>query len=830
MDPLSNVNENIDPTTSPSTLNKPFSPSTPTSIQRSTPLHRRFLQKVAMSPATRPHSPMREKSNTTAKGRESPTKGRDSPTKQQLEVGQNGFYFTCELPMSKVTPKKIGTPDTATPRSRTSSPIKEMSSKKGVPSRRASPTRQTPSKARPTSPLKNISTPTDRKPVSPLKNTPKSTIGRSPEKSTPAKVFSTPFQKTATPDPTKRAQGIKVSPTKSIKLASKFTQKCSSTPTPILRIPPECLKDVTKKEVADAVRNAPAISGSTNLTSSTTYEHAIEAHRVKPTREKSFNIGDLMVGLKEYTSKPRDAEEFARGEANMSGPPTPLRRAAEKLQLATVVTIPHESYSKRPNVLEEPQPPESAHEVVASNQVALPIRTRQLPLQCSPLPFTSSGSETEQEEVISPSKTQTKRQVSHQEKSNVPRPTPMRAGTDLVIIHAMQENMDKMQQSLRSSFGPTLAQHDTANSNSYEFPAMSSTGLDSTRDTPITSRPKRTLIQTASDTSACSSASSVRASMLMKPKHHSGAVTPSATRKPHRPHVGQTPTQARMELLATLKEPHTTEWLEETRGGTVSSALVVPTVTPKKTKPFRGGIPRSARQSVFDSPAPSKAPSTPKVPTTSRKSLYTTPHPTNTHHLAQDKTSNPPYDPKLDPRPCEQKFASAIDIADRVAEWNSEDRKKAVAASPRTRMKEKTPKRVKFTGKESHTPTGSPTRCTSPGKLSSPVKPPQPHSQPTPRTAKLKTPTAPPKTPFPKKTLASRLHTSHPRTPENTRLPILDRNALRTPSKAIVTSLDAAIDRKIEEDARSGREFTPSGNRVRDLLEANKGGGSGLGR
>jgi hypothetical protein len=45
-----------------------------------------------------------------------------------------------------------------------------------------------------------------------------------------------------------------------------------------------------------------------------------------------------------------------------------------------------------------------------------------------------------------------------------------------------------------------------------------------------------------------------------------------------------------------------------------------------------------------------------------------------------------------------------------------------------------------------------------------------------------------------------------------------DPNALRTPSKEIQSALDRAIDAKIAEDARSGREFTPSGNRISDLL------------
>jgi hypothetical protein len=51
-----------------------------------------------------------------------------------------------------------------------------------------------------------------------------------------------------------------------------------------------------------------------------------------------------------------------------------------------------------------------------------------------------------------------------------------------------------------------------------------------------------------------------------------------------------------------------------------------------------------------------------------------------------------------------------------------------------------------------------------------------------------------------------------------------DPNAFRTPSKEIESSLDRAIDEKIEEYAKSGKEFTPSGNRVKSLLEAREKG------
>lgn len=80
-------------------------PKTPTPADKSTRLHRKFLRKVKNPNANNnmASSPAQTPPRTRTP---SPSKGRQSPTKQNLEIGQNGFYFSCELPMSKVTPKK----------------------------------------------------------------------------------------------------------------------------------------------------------------------------------------------------------------------------------------------------------------------------------------------------------------------------------------------------------------------------------------------------------------------------------------------------------------------------------------------------------------------------------------------------------------------------------------------------------------------------------------------------------------------------------------------------------------------------------------------------
>jgi hypothetical protein len=138
---------------------------------------------------------------------------------------------------------------------------------------------------------------------------------------------------------------------------------------------------------------------------------------------------------------------------------------------------------------------------------------------------------------------------------------------------------------------------------------------------------------------------------------------------------------------------------------------------------------------------------------------------------------------------------------------------------------------------ESTTPDGSPAKILTPVKVpastrTSKVVPPTKDvksrlsTKPSaPSTPKSKPSVLAPKTPAPgpRNTAAVnnlRQPITAAKTPVSRRIPVLDRNATRTPSKAIVSSLDRAIDRKIADDARSGLEFTPGGNRLMDLLDA----------
>ncbi|KAF1937686.1 hypothetical protein EJ02DRAFT_48934 [Clathrospora elynae] len=460
-----------------------------------------------------------------------------------------------------------------------------------------------------------------------------------------------------------------------------------------------------------------------------------------------------------------------------------------------------------------------------------------------------------------------------------------RIGTDPSVLLAMRKEMVSVESSMRRSSGidPSFC----GPLNMGELPAMSDNFF--VRDqwdvrspgvvgTPTSSR---THSRTNSD---IPSIGTVRASMEMSAQHRAGltdvSITPSWSPK------GQIPSHSWREKILDAKEvdaEHRGTEIITTPGTPFSRAMSAVSVKPVKsaTAPAvtlrkRATAPRAttmpSRSNVHNSPArqaPSAVPAKTKigataVPRTARKSIVSSapkptaapaskppflrPRPSHIQKLALPVKPKP-ADPSTDPRPYEQKFVSAVAIADRVAEWNSEDRKKAksphlvkTANNPTkapTKMKSflRKPSKIglKVELKESFTPEGSPTKPLSPIKdsdlppsIKGPAYPPPyfegtttPKHSPSPKPGIPSPRIRAPKTPGPRNPAVTRLKQAAAlKTPVSHLIPILDRNALRTPSKTIVSSLDKAIDAKIAEDARSGKEFTPSGNRVSDLLDA----------
>lgn len=871
------------PPTSPDTCDTtPPAPSTssPREKATATPLYRRFLKVVTMSPATTPQSPSREKRNSPLKNNESPiwgrgvpTNGRASPTKQKLEVGLNGFHFTCELPMSKVTPKKDtrGTPKRDSPSSvKMDGALVDVGAvaKKG-----------TPSKAPIGSPLRKPATPgTTRSPKpatvrSPKKDTPvkrrlfgtpmqsreiaNGQVNRASKPSTPVKALPcTPLRKVATPDPANHVGSAKISPTKSIKMASTYLHGLPSES----KTPPT-VKDQQESNAETTTTSEGQFPDATVLLKANQSSASAEparTSRFKTPRSISTDIGSLMANhhvRKHDGGSPRHPMDI-----NTSAPPTPLRHAARRLDVAPIIRYTKEHKALTSDVLAttylEPRSDSVAEEHVGdsvrtalrttiqereegSNVGKRPLKSPTTVLD-SPVivtphtkgatyqypPLLSSPSEPEPDPKPTPLCQANKKYVQFQ--SQEPFTTPAKptfakthrpVGTDPNVFLAMHQEMNSLKQLLSSSLGVPYTFPSYGPANEFELPVMANPALESAQRTRGT--PKRTTSSLSNkSTSTNSSMSTVRASMLMNPK--APDATPRSTTKARWLYTKVTPAQARRRELGVTKKtgakqatgtvtsmkPRLTSALAHKSAAT---PLAKPRNLPKATSPMKtpaksnsqpastrtktsatlakpilkpgvAGNSRSMRKSTLDPPKPA-------VPYRSTRKLLAAPRP-----LATPKATKVPYDPSTDPRPYEKKFASAVDIADRVAGWKSGDKNDNINKQTYSKPNSK----VKVTEEEeSHTPAGSPTKLPSHALSSAPTKPSTPISK---RTA-AKGPTAVLRTPrrLPKITPLRKLA---PRTPALRQ--IMDPNAFRTPSKDIESSLDNAIDRKIEEDRRRG--------------------------
>ncbi|KAJ4372945.1 hypothetical protein N0V83_003236 [Neocucurbitaria cava] len=779
-----------------------------------------------MSPATPPHTPGRNQHSSPKKGRDSMTKARESPSKQKLQIGQNGFYFSCELPMSKITPTKAGTPtDTGSPK------------RDGI-----------------------LTTPTGRAP-SPLKKL-------SPVKKSPARaLFGTPTRKAGTPTqsragtPVKRTGQSNDSPAKSIEATSDAAQKLSSAPIATLRIPPECLEDVTEEQVANATLSAPAVSTASDESQS------IEKARTSMISQP-LNIGHLLAGLKVSASKTRhpieDDDSKNKGRIQKSEPPTPLRRAAETLPSTEFSTMPGPDQNHTLNISVGTQTVRRLPETAAKPPTALDMMRQEQALQYPTPLFPKSEAE---QEKAPPSKKHVKWQGSHLSFSKTPKCDPAaaqkRIGTDLTVFETMRKEMVKTEASMRRSTGQENFLRRPVNNN--ELPEMSNTLFQKDQKAEMLSQVTTTSTSRAySREESDASSSTVRASMVTSAQKRDG--TPNAQSTPRLVSQEATPVAARRGKSAPTKQVErsqvggasamktcsTSPRKPIMSPGTATSVILTPqkqraiphsvdtpfsprvrdfavratpVLTPAKSSNESAPIPHRVRKSNFDTPSSTRVLSSAITPEMTRN-----PHPKKSLSVTTKKPARPvakePYNPATDPRPYEMKFASAVDIADRVAKWHSDDRKKAatpaIPATPRAEMSPTKPSikaNAQKMNRGSYTPPGSPTKLRSPTKNPS-LHP--PHPKP-PGTAKRT-----PRTPAPRtaKDAVTRTRNAHMlKTPTSTtrRTSFLDRNALRTPSKAIETSLDRAIDAKIAEDAASGKEFTPSGNRIKDLLDARKG-------
>ncbi|KAL5407741.1 hypothetical protein PMIN06_006024 [Paraphaeosphaeria minitans] len=232
----------------------------------------------------------------------------------------------------------------------------------------------------------------------------------------------------------------------------------------------------------------------------------------------------------------------------------------------------------------------------------------------------------------------------------------------------------------------------------------------------------------------------------------------------------------------------------------------LPRLSPKKPKtPLRtpGTIPQAPRTSPFDVRSPSRVPAM-----ASHRAQYA--------RASEEKGET-------------VGFASAEDIAKQVEEWNTVPAEKEpctrtnAKVTTKTTLKttqERSKSRLGFMRptvtsakkeKATYTPPGSPSA--SPSPQTTHLLPSKPANAPAQATKKA---TSPPKNPK-----VRALASTAPRTPlprGKGGMKALDRGAARTPSKEMVSKLDKEIDAHLENEARAGRIFTPSGQRISDLL------------
>ncbi|KAK7185734.1 hypothetical protein DPSP01_012881 [Paraphaeosphaeria sporulosa] len=246
----------------------------------------------------------------------------------------------------------------------------------------------------------------------------------------------------------------------------------------------------------------------------------------------------------------------------------------------------------------------------------------------------------------------------------------------------------------------------------------------------------------------------------------------------------------------------------------IHSRLPRPSPTKPKT-PLRtpGTIPQAPRISPFDVRSPSRVPAM-----ASHRARYA---------RASEKKGETVG------------FASAEDIAKQVEDWNSTSAEKKPSMQTNAKVitkttvkttQERSKSRMGFMrptatsakkekgkleqnkeDKETYTPPGSPSASRSPQTTH--LLPWKRKDVPAQSTKKPSSPLKNPKV----RALAS----AAPRTPlprGKGSMKALDRGAVRTPSKEMVSKLDKEIDAHLENEARAGRVFTPSGQRISDLL------------
>ena len=785
-------------------------PFTPKSKGKSTPLHKRFLEEVTMSPGT-PSTPPRTPSRSPRR--------EQTPAKQTLEVGKNGFYFSMEIPKKKITPRKMGrmTPDVKAEGRRTPSPEKERRGElrgagrvKDILRKNlfGTPARKTTKLAPDGKEQRWMEEDGEVKTEVPKDEGDQADLGCGPGTSDSSGRESAQgggLQEAATKHTVKPSIDLE-SPSTARPSAPLETgmppltmQKSNMTPThqqtPILLPPVPALITTTLTPSAPALQKSGAAASTPS------------------------NIGHLMAGLSNKGSK-------IQSHPPMGGPesmPTPLRKMSERLGLRSPhvvrrgttkeigpgigeVTNKKDGLRERISVLDL-HGTAIADNISATNAV---VHVEDAPTALALAPALPEGGRSSRREdlhsqllgspLIIPSTTINHSRPSTATTSKYASPlTPSRpgppsrsqsSGTPTHLRSSMQEDMHRMQESLKRSLGADAFEKRASRPSTPISPTVIATSIvvprtDDSNGRKKTARPISMIGPARSKEESSTQAVSRRPlnTAARKPRPKSMIVGSAKVLETVASQTDSPRERAKLRSAATTAStthPGPLGSRPTSRPGTAASTL------------------RGAASAIAAKPT---VKSQPVVRTTKSAALRAAAH-------AKGATSSTPT---TTTEPGKQRVASAEAIAHRIGEWKKEEhadivpkipvRTKSIKAPSKTpskavsgrKVKTPEPKDIKKDSgtEESFTPPGNPTRLPSPTKSPSKTRfvPATPAPKPAPRMG-------------PPPSNAAKPHLQPAKTPVNRKISWADPNASRTPSKEIQSSLDEAIDRKIAEDRR----------------------------
>lgn len=399
-------------------------------------------------------------------------------------------------------------------------------------------------------------------------------------------------------------------------------------------------------------------------------------------------------------------------------------------------------------------------------------------------PLISKSKDTSESVRISPSPTpaQSIQDTAITSKSSSQSKIPEKnIGTPPATRRAIEEEMQRMCNSLRQSIGPSYFRQRQANTSDFPSPKGGPELRDTSTFTFVSNQNirQRTMAVNIADKSSTKEKGGVTSTRNSN----------SGLRKRI---VGKKPSQVDLPATMMALAPQAGSGLPASTMASTDSKTM-PT-TPAKPTPYPRptlapkSFARGTRKTVF-SPTASIGP----VPSTYKSTLSVLSRGSRTAARASPPGTISKIDSKIpSPRPQEPQTAGAEDISAFITKLHARDKHLASASvSPSSHPR-------------TSTPPGTPLKATSttnapPGHVTH-LQSQAPASFPSTRTS------LPPTTPLPKRRRDLKG----------------DRTAICTPSREIQSSLNVAIDRQIDSDAKAGQVFTPSGNRISELLERRK--------